>query len=291
MELNSELIVSAPRDAATVVAIRDGALSLEVLLIKRHGLSDVLGGAYVFPGGKVDASDAQLDAALHLDDTASSLHLRLNETELAGDVAAGIFVAAAREVFEESGVLFAVDATTAQTQQAQALLKSGLSFVEVLARLQLRLQTKRLQPWTRWITPKMASVMSKRFDTRFFIAALPAGQVAAHDNHEATDSVWLSPRTALEQQRDGLIELAPPQIMSLVQLARHTSVQSALAEANSRLPPVIEPEPFELDGHRVICYPGDARHSIQQRAMPGPTRLRFRNKRFEALDGFDSFFA
>lgn len=291
MELNSKLIDTAPRAAATVVVIRDGAASVEVLLIKRHGLSDVLGGAYVFPGGKVDAADALLDVAVHLDDSAASLHTRLNETDITNATAAGIFVAAVREVFEESGVLFAVDATFAQTQAAQALLKSGLSFAQVLTQLQLRLQTQSLLPWTRWITPKLASVMSKRFDTRFFLAALPAGQVAAHDNHEATDSVWLTPRTALEQQRDGLIELAPPQIMSLVQLARHPTVQSALAEAMGRPPPVVEPEPFELNGHRVICYPGDARHSIRARAMPGPTRLRFRNKRFEALDGFESLFA
>jgi hypothetical protein len=80
---------------------------------------------------------------------------------------------------------------------------------------------------------------------------------------------------------DHQIELAPPQIMGLVQLARHTDTHSALTEAQSRRPPVVEPEPFDQDGIRTICYPGDPRHSVQQPAFPGPTRLLFKNKRFE----------
>ena len=132
--------------------------------------------------------------------------------------------------------------------------------------------------------------MNKRFDTRFFVAACPADQVAAHDNHEATESLWISPRAALEQYRSGHIELAPPQIMSLAHLSRMGDVQAVMAEARSRLPAVIQPEPYEEDGVRVICYPGDARHSVPTRAMPGPTRLRYVNKRFEPVDGFDALF-
>ena len=138
---------------------------------------------------------------------------------------------------------------------------------------------------------KVPSVMNKRFDTRFFVAACPDGQTASHDNHEATESIWLTPRAALEQYRIGLIELAPPQIMSLAHLSRYASVNAVMAEARSRLPAVIEPEPFEENGGRVICYPGDGRHPVPARAMPGPTRLRYINKRFEPVDGFDALFA
>jgi hypothetical protein len=70
-----------------------------------------------------------------------------------------------------------------------------------------------------------------RFDTRFFVAQAPADQTALHDNEETTDSVWLAPRAALEQYRDGRIDLAPPQIMSLAHLARHASVASVLDAA------------------------------------------------------------
>ena len=290
MELHSEIITSPPRHASSVVMLRDGAEGLEVFLVKRHGLSDVLGGAYVFPGGKLDDSDAALDAATHLDQDAASLHRALGEPETPAEVARGLFVAALREAFEESGVLFAQDATPEHSAQALALLKEGLDFNAMLARLNLRLQTRSVLPWSRWITPRLASVSSKRFDTRFFVGALPAGQVAQHDNFEATESVWLSPRAALTQYWERQIELAPPQIMGLSHLSRHTSVASVLQEARQKTPPLIEPEPFDQDGERVLTYPGDARHSVQQRALPGPTRLIHRNRRFEPQDGFEALF-
>jgi len=289
MELNSEIVTTPPRNAATVVMLRDAADGLEVFLLKRHGLSDVLGGAYVFPGGKVDAADAEL--ALQLDQPAQALHAALGERDIDARTAASFFVAALREAFEESGVLFAQGVSAAQVARGTALLRDGLSFDAVLAQQGLQLDTRGVLPWSRWITPRMPSMSNKRFDTRFFVAALPIDQTAHHDNHEATASVWLAPRAALMQYWDGQIELAPPQIISLAHLARHASVASALAEARRRAPPLIQPEPFDQDGVRVLCYPGDARHSVRERALPGPTRLLHRNQRFEPEGGFEALFA
>ena len=290
MELHTEPSDSPVRAAATVVMLRDSGGQLEVFLLKRHGLSDVLGGAYVFPGGKVDLADADLDLEAHLDAPAQLLHAALGEPDLDEQQAAVLYVAALREAFEETGVLYAQDAGAARAAQAIELLREGRAFDEVLALMGLRLQASRLQPWSRWITPSVGGVMRKRFDTRFFLAVVPEGQTASHDNHEATESTWLTPRAALQQYWDGAIELAPPQIMSLAHLARHASVESALAQARLRPPPMILPEPFELEGARVICYPGDERHSVRERALPGPTRLHFRNKRFEPAAGFESLF-
>ena len=296
MEINSQIVSGPVRPAATVIMLRDGGGGIndtggfEVLLLKRHALSDVLGGAFVFPGGKVDAADARLDMATHLDQSLGDLHTALNEPDIDALTAASLYVAAVREAFEESGILFAHGATHAHAVRATALLREGQPFDAVLAHMQLRLQTRSLAPWSRWITPVMPSVTHKRFDTRFFVAAAPAGQIAAHDNHEATESVWLKPRAALEQHRDGVIELAPPQIMTLAHLSRFANVQQAIADARSRTPPVIQPEPFDLEGTRVICYPGDERHSVKARAMPGPTRLRYKGKLFEPVEGFESLF-
>lgn len=290
MELNSEIIHTPPRDAATVVMLRDGPSGLEVFLLKRHGLSDVLGGAYVFPGGKLDAADGELDAHAHLDQSLAEFHGALVEAKTDALTAAALHVAAVREAFEESGILFALGATAVHAAQATALLRTGRAFDEVLAEMALRLQTRSLVPWSRWITPKVPMVTNKRFDTRFFIAQVPADQIAQHDNHEATASVWLPPRLALAQHRDGDIELAPPQIMSLAHLSRYKNVTEAMAAARSRPPPLIEPEPFMHEGSRVICYPGDERHSVSQRALPGPTRLRYINKHFEPVGGFDALF-
>ena len=289
MELNRTLIDSPPRDAATVVMLRDAPGGLEVFLLKRATASDVLAGAYVFPGGKIDDADSALIA--QLDQPLDALHTSLGEPEATVEHAARCYVAALREAFEESGVLYAHGATATQVQEATALLRAGHGFAEVLTRMGLQLDTRSVQPWSRWVTPRMASVSSKRFDTRFFVAAVPAVQTARHDDYEATASVWLAPRAALEQYRDGLIELAPPQIMSLAHLARHASVSTVLAEARGKPPALIQPEPYDDDqGVRVLCYPGDPRHSVRERALPGPTRLRYGRKRFEPEDGFEALF-
>ena len=290
MELNTQTVTTPPRAAATVVMLRDTTQGLEVLLIKRHDNSDVLGGAYVFPGGKVDASDPLMSHPQALDQTPDTLHRRLNEPDLSDTEAAAIFVAAARETFEESGILLVCGASAAQALTARAMLRAGHDFASMLAITHLRLATSALLPWSRWVTPHLPSMMKKRFDTRFFVAAMPMQQTAQHDEHEATASVWLTPRNALSRYWANDIELAPPQIMSLVHLARHTDVRSVLTAAVAQPPPTIAPEPFDQNGMRITCYPGDPSHSTATRALPGPTRLVYRNSRFEPESGFDAFF-
>ena len=118
------------------------------------------------------------------------------------------------------------------------------------------------------------------------LAALaPADQQARHDNHEATEALWLRPREGLSRYWDGAIDLAPPQIMTLMELARFARAADALAYAAARAVPVIEPEPFDEDGTRTICYPGDERHSLRTPAWVGPSRLSYRNRRFEPRGG------
>ena len=288
MELNSEVPTAPPRNASTVVMLRDTPHGLEVFLVKRHGLSDVLGGAYVFPGGKLDDSDCRLDPRAYLDQDPAQLHAALGEPQTDVGTATGLYVAALREAFEESRVLFTPDIAVARAALLQDTTKP---FNQMLAELQVRLQTRNVLPWSRWITPRMPSITNKRFDTRFFVAAVPAEQEATHDEHEATESVWLPPRTALEQYWNGQIQLAPPQIMSLAHLARHRTVASVLDAARAQLPPLVLPESFDEAGTRVLCYPGDPAHSVRQQALPGQTRLLYRNKRFEPVDGFDALFA
>lgn len=252
--LISDLVLTPPVDAATVMVVRDGAQGLEVLLVRRHGNSGVLGGVHVFPGGKLDAADC---AALPdwLDRAPAAYGAALAEPGLDPAVAVGLHVAALRETREECG---------------------------------LHLAPRQLVPWSRWVTPRQPSVTNKRFDTRFFVTPAPVGQEAVHDNHEATEVVWTSPRAGLERYWAGDIDLAPPQIMSLVQLLRLSGVAHVMAIARSRAPVLIEPEPFDLDGERVICYPGDPSHPVREAAWQGPTRLSYRNQRFEADGGIEA---
>ncbi len=290
MELNHLEVTTAPRAAATVVMLRDAADGLEVLMLKRHAASSVLGGAFVFPGGKLDPADTELDMAVHLDQDPVALHSALGEPGLSPLEAAGLHVAALREAFEESGLLLAHDVTKRLAELAAMRVTRGLSFNRLLADLSLRLDTGNLAPWSRWITPKVPSVTSKRFDTRFFIAVVNDEVEVSHDNHEAVESVWVKPRAALAAYWSGTMALAPPQIMSLAHLVRHGSAGSVLEEARRRGPMLIEPHTCEIEGLRVVCYPGDERHVVRLRALPGPSRLVFRNSRFEPFEGFEAFF-
>lgn len=285
MELNHETVTTPPQDAATVLLLRDSTQGLQVLLLRRHHASKVLGGAYVFPGGKLDAEDQSPETLPWLSETPAQLHARLQEPGLAPARAAGLFMAALREAFEECGVLAGQDtrgpAMAEQLRQHHATQRWHTSLLES----GLRLRTEEMLPWSRWITPRQPSVTNKRFDTRFFLTRVCDAQEAAHDNFETTDSVWLTPLQALERFAAGEIELAPPQIMSLYQLKAHANVEQALAEARSRAPVLIEPEPFDEHGRRVICYPGDPRHPVPARALRGPSRLMFDAGRFVPLDG------
>ena len=293
MELNDQIVTTPPRPASTVVLLRDGDQGLEVLMLRRHAQSDVLGGAYVFPGGKLDREDADADLHARLDLRPDALHASLNEPALDAATAAALYVAALRETFEESHILMARGVRTEHVDEAARRAREGLAFAEVVAQLGLELAVSSLAPWSRWITPRMPSVQNKRFDTRFFVAHVPEGLTARHDEREATESVWMRPRPALERYWAREIELAPPQIQSLAHLARFASAEEAIAAARRRPPPLIEPEPFEQDGTRVIAYPGDPRHPVPERALPGPLRLRFDKARgrFEPIEGFEQFFA
>ncbi|MFZ4480360.1 MAG: NUDIX hydrolase [Rhodoferax sp.] len=284
IEINSDEVHSAPLPSATVMLLRDSAHGPEVLMMRRHGNSNVLGGVHVFPGGKLDPPDCSVDAAL-LDQPLHRLHQALNQSDLDERTAAGLHVAALRETFEECGLLLCRGASPDVVRQAQQLARAGQGFLATVQQLGLALQTRELAPWSRWITPRVPSVSNKRFDTRFFVAQAPHSQQARHDEHEATETVWLNPRAGLQQYWDGRIDLAPPQIMSLSQLSHFGSVADLMAAARGRSPALIEPEPFDQDGQRVICYPGDPRHRVAEPAWPGPKRLIYRNRRFEPEGG------
>lgn len=239
------------RLAATVMLLRDGEGGcLEVLLLKRHLRSDVHGGVHVFPGGKVDDADAALARERFGD--AHTLAPAFGDPLMTSASAATLHVAALRELEEECGIC----------------MPDGSPLV----------------PCSRWITP-LTTQVRKRFDTWFFVGRMPAGAVAQHDDHEAVESRWWRPREALESYRRGTILLAPPQIMSLVGLARHRSAESVLRHARAVRPGRIQPEHVEDGADRVLVFPGDSLHSVAERAMPGPSRLLMRDGRFELPEG------
>lgn len=275
---------AAPRDAATVLLLRESADAsepgFEVFMVRRHGRSGFMGGAYVFPGGKLDEADSDarvLDrvrgrtpqdcaAALGEDDPRRS---------------AGLFVAAVRETFEEAGVLLADRSEHADLGAARRALHEGKGFADVLERLDAALRLDWLVPCSRWVTPE---IEPKRYDTRFLLAHAPAGQAAAHDRLETTAGEWIRPARALERGREGEIQLPPPTLRTLELLAAHRSVADAVADAASGPPPLVRPVVRDLDGTLAICLPGDPEHPERRAAIGGPTRIVLEHDRWRSRE-------
>jgi 8-oxo-dGTP pyrophosphatase MutT (NUDIX family) len=253
--------------SASVILVRDGRehAGLEVLLLERHLDADFAGGALVFPGGKVDERDHELDAARW---TGRSL-ARWRE-ELGTDTereALGVLVAAIRETFEEAGVLLAhrEDGTALD---ADALRHPGV--VEARRRLAERgtawdwrpwlsdeglvLDLGALAFWSWWVTPVG---QHKRFDTRFLIAHLPPRQVAHHDDVENTGLRWLSPAAALEEQARAAATIIFPTRRNLAALAAHGSADEAWEAArDGRVDRRrIQPSIVLVDGRPMVQHP------------------------------------
>lgn len=258
-------------DASTIVVLRDRPGTdddapdrLEVLLVERHINSDFAGGALVFPGGKVDASDRALPAARWGGRDPAEWRERLGvETT---EEALGLLVAAVRETFEEAGVLLATRAGRAVTDDDMA----EPSFVEARRRLasrdeqfdwtswlaeeELVLDLGALALWSWWLTPEG---QHKRFDTRFFVARLPDSQSAAHDEVETTSLRWSTPEEAIAEADAGRAVVIFPTRKNLETLATFSSAEEAWhagdrGEVDQR--PIL-PTIVEVDGKVMVKHP------------------------------------
>lgn len=224
-----------PRPAATVMVLRDGADGVEVLLLRRAGGTPFVPGAHVFPGGAVDDADQVAD-----DPSGVVVGRTVAEADRLLDVASGgigFFLAAVRECLEEAGVVLARTAddrpiTTGhplfdELAPVRAALEAGeRTLADVYAEHGLRVPADELAYVARWITPEPSP---RRYDARFFAAAMPAGQEAAADGWEAVDAGWWRPADALSDWQAGRIELIEPTIASLELLATYPSAGAAMA--------------------------------------------------------------
>lgn len=229
--------VAAPtKDASTVMLVRDGAATgartpgdLEVFVLRRAATMAFAATAYVFPGGGVDERDSQES----LPWAGPSPQQWARRLAAPGEAQAReLVVAAARELFEECGVLLAgpdetavvADLTGPEWDQARAaLVARELSFAEFLLAKGLVLRTDLLRAVDHWITPEFEP---RRYDTRFFVAELPAGQVPDDDCTEAEHVRWVRPRDLLAEQRSGQALLLPPTEVSLAMLAYDPDVHA-----------------------------------------------------------------
>ena len=237
---------AVPRPAATVVLVREGASPLEVLLLRRNRSTGFVPGAYVFPGGRVDARDGDPDLVgrvegLGTEEAAARLALRG-----ADPPAIAYYLAAAREAFEETAILVA--ATTAQLQRdadrlrlrslRDELMAGDIDFGEVLDGLGARLDGTAIEYIAHWITPEAEP---RRYDTRFFAAIVPPKSEPSPDPREMTDAVWLAPAEALARHEAGRLPMIFPTIRTLEGLSTFDTPDAVLSHYRTLPIPSIMP--------------------------------------------------
>ncbi len=221
--------------AATILLVRDAPAGLEVFMVKRHHQIDFVSGALVFPGGKVEQGDSDAGLSDHIDGG-----------EDWPDAARALAAAAIREAFEESGILVARDAETGTFVDAgrlaalepyrRQLEARAIALLEMLRKERLRLAFDQLVPFAHWITPE---AMPRRFDTHFFIAPSPVGQLGRHDGRESVDSLWIAPGRAVSERKSWNVVF--PTKLNLMKLAASRTVDEALAAARARPPLTVLP--------------------------------------------------
>jgi 8-oxo-dGTP pyrophosphatase MutT (NUDIX family) len=225
-----------PRPASTVILLRDTSTGPEVYLLRRQQSMAFAAGMTVFPGGRVDPTDSSI-ADSWSGPPPSEFADRLG---CSPDVAAAYVAAAVRETFEESGVLLAgpsdgsvVADTTGDDWEADrvALEARSLGFADFLHRRGLLLRADLLGAWAHWITPEFEP---RRYDTAFFVAALPAGQVTRDVTSESDQVAWLHPASAVQAVEAGDMLMLPPTYRCCLDLSQYDAVAEVLAASTER---------------------------------------------------------
>jgi 8-oxo-dGTP pyrophosphatase MutT (NUDIX family) len=222
--------------AATVVIARDGPDGLEVLAIERAKGMGFAGGAIAFPGGKVDATDSPEGPCF-------AGFEGLDPVDATGRVTA------AREAFEESGILLSAGPPVDPALRAVLRPESdthAIGFAELLGRIGHVLSADVLRPFARWLPPPG---LHKRFDTLFFVSALPAGEVMLADGHEAVKAHWARPADLLADADAGRSSLLFPTRCNIARLGQFATVAELLADTTP--PPFIQPD-ISADGWLTI---------------------------------------
>lgn len=281
---------SDPKDSATVILVRRAqGKAPEVFLARRHATQSFMAGVYVFPGGQLEPADADIaETKLLSANAAFQPHALLQDNTLTSEMALGFYICAIRETFEETGVLFARNASDDSIDFGNAIIQARfaayrqplnegrITLAEIIRKEDLVLMPEMLTPYAHWITPEIAP---QRFTTRFFLAEMPLhGQSAVTDKDELTSSLWATPRDALEIYAAGKIAMMPPTLKTLEEMSEFSTIDELFAAARNRKIYPIMPQPMKGG----LKLPHDPEYSIEkykQPARPGET------SRFLMADG------
>ena len=269
----------APRPAATVILIRPAvSTGIELFMMRRAKGQSFMAGAFVFPGGRLDASDHDPDLAAYARDlTAEQARAALREEGLDPTSALSLYFAAVRETFEEAGVLLAqrrdgamVDLATPDSAERfddyrRRIHDREMTLRDLAETEDLVFCLDRLVPYAHWITPP---IESKRYDTRFFLVQAPVNQAARHDDVELTSSRWLSPADALTEQRQGRIMLMPPTLRTLQELKDMDTVEAAFSVARTQRLDTMLPQVHSVGKLLCLLLPHDPEYSTAPYTLP-----------------------
>jgi len=239
------MIRSPLRRASTVILLRDGDEGIEVLLLQRHRRSPFLPDAWVFPGGRLDDTDA-----LESDRVIGDVRVPMMDAAACRAYA----VAGIRETYEESGIWIGDDSLGADARSA--LAERPEAFEDWMRANDVHVNMSLLRPWTRWVTPDSEP---RRYDTVFFVARFERDwSPAQHDATETVDSGWFSPHTVIAQTIRSF-PLAPPTWWVLVELSRYATVDEVMTSTARHCLPVQPILSFGEDGMDVVL-PGHPLH-------------------------------
>ncbi|MDX2501970.1 MAG: hypothetical protein QNL14_15885 [Deltaproteobacteria bacterium] len=248
-------------EAATLILTREQAGRVQIYLLKRSAKSGFMAGNFVFPGGTLDAEDRDVNLfQAHSDLNPDAIASRFGGN-LTAAKALAYCVAAIRETLEEAGVFLARNQENRGqklTEACKLRLATNLTqdwFTKLVAGGNWRLSLTALSRWSHWITPES---MKRRFDTRFFIAEMPADQHCRPDSRETVKGVWIGAEEGLTGNLDGTVPLSPPTLVTLHELLRYQCLEDLRAETRRRhWGQAISPRLVPLPKGAVVVEPWD----------------------------------
>ena len=258
---NGDTSLAEPKQAATIILVRDVDDGLEVFMVARNYQVDSFSGALVFPGGKLDCKDSSAE-----------IRLLCRDAELYGDDQLALRVASVREAFEESGILLARDSNSGEFPTTEKMLslgryresleQGGIDLVTILQQENLELAVDYLEHFSNWLTPK--GWPAKRFDTHFFVAKTPKNYSLIHDGSETVASLWGTPEKLMSEADKGRWNIVFPTRANLSRLNLFASTDDLLSDCRRIEVDKIEPLYEQFSDSVKVSVPEDAGYPFRE---------------------------
>ncbi len=260
-------MTTTPRRATTIILLREKIPEgFEVYLLKRHEKSSFMGGNYVYPGGRIDPEDHNLEICSHTRGVSPEDAGHILAAGLSPEESLACWTSAIRELFEEAGIILGChrdggllslrdsEEKKRYDRYRKEVQEGSMTLCQVAQREEILIALDQVHYYARWITPE---ARPQRFDTYFFIARHPDGQEATPDQKETTVGVWMTPGQALNENLTGQIALSPPTLRTIEDLSAYRALDDVFGSLKSRVIRPILPYLTKVSDETVILFPWD----------------------------------